>query len=112
MKSLYVIARKPLDVTDLRQFVSTQIEGKALEAAHPGTQTFRQFREYRAAFCQPLGIPDEKALGRCTRSSPPRSSATSTRRCATTCSTSRAPSSSPTRRWRTSTTSPRCTRPW
>lgn len=63
VKSLYVIARKPLDVTDLRQFVSTQIEGKALEAAHPGTQTFRQFREYRAAFCQLLGIPDEKALG-------------------------------------------------
>src|SRR5699024_1600790 len=63
VKSLYVIARTPLDVTDLRQFVSTQIEGKALEAAHPGTQTFRQFREYRAAFCQLLGIPDEKALG-------------------------------------------------
>src|SRR5690606_37015773 len=39
VKSLYVIARTPLDVTDLRQFVSTQIEGKALEAAHPGTQT-------------------------------------------------------------------------
>src|SRR5699024_3848759 len=51
------------DVTDLGQFVSTQIEGKALEAAHPGTQPFRQFREYRAAFCQLLGIPDEKALG-------------------------------------------------
>nr|WP_275579193.1 ATP-binding protein [Brachybacterium muris] len=63
VKSLYVIARKPLDVSDLRQFVSTQIEGKALEAAHPGTETFRQFREYRAAFCQVLGIPDEKALG-------------------------------------------------
>ncbi|WP_262426505.1 ATP-binding protein [Brachybacterium sp. Z12] len=63
VKSLYVIARTPLDVTDLRKFVSTQIEGKALEAAHPGTQTFRQFREYRAAFCQLLGIPDEKALG-------------------------------------------------
>src|SRR5699024_4197661 len=63
VKSMYVIARTPLDVTDLRQFVSTQIEGKALEAAHPGTQTFRQFREYRAAFCQLLGIPDEKALG-------------------------------------------------
>lgn len=63
VKSLYVIARKPLDVSDLRQFVSTQIEGKALEAAHPGTETFRQFREYRAAFCQLLGIPDEKALG-------------------------------------------------
>src|SRR5699024_3860114 len=63
VKSLYVIARTPLDVTDLRQFVSTQIEGKALEAAHPGSQTFRQFREYRAAFCQLLGIPDEKALG-------------------------------------------------
>lgn len=63
VKSLYVIARTPLDVSDLRQFVSTQIEGKALEAAHPGTETFRQFREYRAAFCQVLGIPDEKALG-------------------------------------------------
>lgn len=63
VKSLYVIAREPLDVSDLRQFVSTQIEGKALEAAHPGTETFRQFREYRAAFCQLLGIPDEKALG-------------------------------------------------
>ena len=63
VKSLYVIARTPLDVSDLRQFVSTQIEGKALEAAHPGTETFRQFREYRAAFCQLLGIPDEKALG-------------------------------------------------
>nr|WP_276545984.1 ATP-binding protein [Brachybacterium muris] len=63
VKSLYVIARKPLNVSDLRQFVSTQIEGKALEAAHPGTETFRQFREYRAAFCQVLGIPDEKALG-------------------------------------------------
>nr|WP_283774669.1 ATP-binding protein [Brachybacterium equifaecis] len=63
VKSLYVIARQPLDVTDLRQFVSTQIEGKALEAAHPGTETFRQFREYRAKFCQLLGIPDEKALG-------------------------------------------------
>lgn len=62
VKSLYVIARKPLDVTDLRRFVSTQIEGKALEAAHPGTETFRQFREYRAAFSQLLGIPDEKAL--------------------------------------------------
>src|SRR5690625_3467170 len=63
VKSLYVIARKPMDVADLRPFVSTQIEGKALEAAHPGTQTFRQFREYRAAFSQLLGIPDEKALG-------------------------------------------------
>ena len=63
VKSLYVIARTPLDVSDLRQFVSTQIEGKSLEAAHPGTETFRQFREYRAAFCQLLGIPDEKALG-------------------------------------------------
>ena len=36
VKSLYVIARKPMDVADLRPFVSTQIEGKALEAAHPG----------------------------------------------------------------------------
>ncbi|MFC7375277.1 ATP-binding protein [Brachybacterium sp. GCM10030267] len=63
VKSLYVIARTPLDVTDLRQFVSSQIEGKALEAAYPGTETFRQFREYRAAFSQLLGIPDEKALG-------------------------------------------------
>ena len=63
VRSLYVISRTPLDVTDLRPFVSTQIEGKALEAAHPGTETFRQFREYRAAFCQVLGIPDEKALG-------------------------------------------------
>lgn len=63
VKSLYLIARTPLDVTDLRPFVTTQIAGKELEAAHPGTQTFRQFREYRAAFCQVLGIPDEKALG-------------------------------------------------
>lgn len=63
VKSLYVIARQPLDVTDLRPFVSTQIEGKALAAAFPGTETYRQFREYRAAFCQLLGIPDEKALG-------------------------------------------------
>src|SRR5699024_5203840 len=30
VKSLYVIARKPMDVADLRPFVSTQIEGKAL----------------------------------------------------------------------------------
>src|SRR5699024_2827491 len=37
--------------------------GQGARAAHPGTQTFRQFREYRAAFCQLLGIPDEKALG-------------------------------------------------
>src|SRR5699024_1789738 len=63
VKSLYVIARTPLDVTDLRHFCSTQIECKALEAAHPGTQPCRQFREYRPAFCQLLGIPDEKALG-------------------------------------------------
>ncbi|UEJ84143.1 hypothetical protein Bra3105_07505 [Brachybacterium halotolerans subsp. kimchii] len=63
VKSLYVISRKALDATDLRQFVSSQIEGRALEAAHPGTETFRQFREYRAKFCQLLGIPDEKALG-------------------------------------------------
>lgn len=63
VKSLYVIARKPMDVADLRPFVSSQIEGKALEAAHPGTETYRQFREYRAAFSQLLGIPDEKALG-------------------------------------------------
>lgn len=62
VKSLYVIARTPLDVSDLRAFVSTQIEGRALEQAHPGTETFRQFREYRARFCQLLGIPDEKAL--------------------------------------------------
>ncbi|MCS6712121.1 hypothetical protein JSY14_08840 [Brachybacterium sp. EF45031] len=62
VKSLYVIAREPLDVTELRRFVTTQIAGKDLEAAHPGTQTFRQFREYRAAFSQILGIPDEKAL--------------------------------------------------
>ena len=63
VKSLYVIARQALDVADLRPFVSTQIEGKALAAAFPGTETYRQFREYRAAFCQLLGIPDEKALG-------------------------------------------------
>lgn len=62
VKSLYVIADQPLDVADLRPFVSSQIEGKALEAAFPGTETFRQFREYRAAFSQKLGIPDEKAL--------------------------------------------------
>ncbi len=62
VKSLYVISRTPLDVTDLRPFVSTQIEGRALEQAIPGTETFRQFREYRAKFCQLLGIPDEKAL--------------------------------------------------
>src|SRR5690625_2356520 len=42
---------------------TTLFRSKALEAAHPGTQTFRQFREYRAAFSQLLGIPDEKALG-------------------------------------------------
>ncbi|MGY5765534.1 ATP-binding protein [Brachybacterium sp. DNPG3] len=63
VKSLYVIARQPLDVADMRPFVSTQIEGRALAAAFPGTETFRQFREYRAAFSQLLGIPDEKALG-------------------------------------------------
>lgn len=63
VKSLYVISRTPLDVTDLRQFVSSQIEAKSLEQAHPGTETFRQFREFRAKFCQLLGIPDEKALG-------------------------------------------------
>ncbi|GAA1733952.1 ATP-binding protein [Brachybacterium phenoliresistens] len=62
VKSLYVIARTPLDVSDLRKFVASSIEGKALEAAHPGTETFRQFREYRAKFSQILGIPDEKAL--------------------------------------------------
>ncbi|GAB2540455.1 ATP-binding protein [Brachybacterium huguangmaarense] len=62
VKSLYVISRTPLDVADLRPFVSTQIEGRELEKAIPGTETFRQFREYRAKFCQLLGIPDEKAL--------------------------------------------------
>ncbi|MDO5662636.1 MAG: ATP-binding protein [Brachybacterium sp.] len=62
VKSLYVIARTPLDATDLRPFVGTQIEARALEQAHEGTETFRQFREYRARFSQLLGIPDEKAL--------------------------------------------------
>lgn len=62
VKSLYVISREPLSVADLRPFVSSQIEGRALEQAHSGTETFRQFREYRARFCQLLGIPDEKAL--------------------------------------------------
>ncbi|WP_157085780.1 ATP-binding protein [Devriesea agamarum] len=63
VKSLYLIARSPLDVTDLQPFVGTQIEAKALEKAIPGVEVFRQFREYRAKFCQILGIPDEKALG-------------------------------------------------
>lgn len=62
VKSLYVIAREPLDAEALREFVGRTIEGKALEAAHPGTETYRQFREYRARFSQLLGIPDEKAL--------------------------------------------------
>ncbi len=63
VKSLYVIAREPLDISELRRHVGTQIDARALEDAHPGTRTFRNFREYRAAFCQVLGIPDEKALG-------------------------------------------------
>ena len=62
VKSLYVIARTPLDAAQLREFVGRTIESKALEAAHPGTETYRQFREYRARFSQLLGIPDEKAL--------------------------------------------------
>lgn len=63
VKSLYVISRQALDVSDLRPFVGSTIEGKALENHFPNTQTFRQFREYRAKFSQLLGIPDEKALG-------------------------------------------------
>ena len=63
VKSLYVISSKPYDVADLRPFVSTSIEGRELEKTLEGTETFRQFREYRARFSQILGIPDEKALG-------------------------------------------------
>ena len=63
VKSLYVISSKPYDVSDLRPFVGTTIEGRELEKTLEGTETFRQFREYRARFSQILGIPDEKALG-------------------------------------------------
>jgi uncharacterized protein YPO0396 len=62
VKSLYLISPRPLDVSDLRQYVGSQIEAKALEQAEPGVETYRQFREFRARFCQVLGIPDEKAL--------------------------------------------------
>lgn len=63
VKSLYVISSKPYDVSELRPFVGTSIEGRELEKTLEGTETFRQFREYRARFSQILGIPDEKALG-------------------------------------------------
>lgn len=62
VKSLYVISSKPYDVSELRPFVTSTIEGKDLEKTLEGTEVFRQFREYRARFSQILGIPDEKAL--------------------------------------------------
>lgn len=62
VKSLYVIADRPYDEKDLRPFVTTAIEGRALEKSLDGTEVFRQFRDYRARFSQLLGIPDEKAL--------------------------------------------------
>src|SRR5690625_7531181 len=64
VKSLYVIARKPMDVADLRLFDSTQIEGKALEAAHPGTPPYRRIREYRPTSSQLPGSPRDTAQGR------------------------------------------------
>ncbi|MDO5645878.1 MAG: ATP-binding protein [Dermabacter sp.] len=63
VRSLYVISTRPYDERELRPFVGSTIEGKALENALEGTETFRQFREYRARFSQILGIPDDKALG-------------------------------------------------
>lgn len=62
VKSLYVVSTRPYDVSDLRPFVATTIEGKELEKNLEGTETFRQFRDYRARFTHILGIPDEKAL--------------------------------------------------
>ena len=62
VKNLYIISTRPLDVSDVRPFVGTQIGAKALEKELSGCETFRQFREYRAKFSQILGIPDEKAL--------------------------------------------------
>ncbi|WP_343217732.1 ATP-binding protein [Helcobacillus sp. ACRRO] len=62
VKSLYVISDRAYDAAELRPFVTTSIEGRALEKELAGTEVFRQFRDYRARFSQLLGIPDEKAL--------------------------------------------------